>query len=111
MPQSKPKTEYKTSELVTKAEPTGNPDLYANHAQVSITANELFLDFYYISPKLSEPTKPVAKLIQRVVVPIGLGKGFTSAIANVIANFEAANNITLPLSREPQEEDRINLWS
>lgn len=106
----KTKTEITTSELLAKAKPANNPDFYANHIQVSISSNELFIDFYYISPVVGSSSKPTAQHIQRTVSPIGMAKGLASALANIVAAYEAEHNVTLPSSREADPNDKINLW-
>lgn len=110
MPTQKQKTEIPTNDLLAKAKPADNPDLYANHIQVSISANELFIDFYYISPVVGNATKPIAKHIQRTISPIGMAKGLASALVNIVAIHEAEHNVTLPSTRDPDPNDKINLW-
>lgn len=110
MPQSKRKSEYTAAELLPKAKPSESPDIYANHIQVSVSGNEIFLDFYYISPNISDPQKPTIQHIQRTVSPIPLAKGLATAIANVVAMFEKDHDVVLPSARETNEMDLITIW-
>lgn len=110
MTPTKTKTEIPVNELLVKAVRSDNPDFYSNHVQVSISANELFIDFYYLSPTPGNAAKPIAKHIQRTISPIALAKGLASALANVIATYEEEHNVTLPTTREPGAEDKIKIW-
>lgn len=111
MPTKKiPVKEMTVSELTTKATKSFERDSYSNHIQVAITPNELFVDFYYLSPSVSK-TQPVVEHVQRVVVPVSLAKGLTTALANVIASYEAEHETVLANSREADPEDKITIWS
>jgi hypothetical protein len=110
------KTEEKivlVSDIIAKAKiDESHPDIYANHAQVVMTNNELILDFYYIAPNPS-PSKTVnmqATRTQRIVLPLYSAKGIATAIANTIAIFEEDHNITLPNQRVAPAEDKIKIW-
>lgn len=95
--------------LVSKAidKSTGVP-LYANHAQFLMTDKEISIDFYFIG--LSHQAKVEAIFVQRIVVPLVLGKGFATGLANAIANYELGVNVTLPNLRSPFPEDKITIW-
>lgn len=98
------------SDLIEKAEKTFASDVYANHIQVTLTANELLLDFYYISPQ-PHKAEPVKMLhIGRMISPVGMAKGLATALANVVANHEAAHDLVLPNLRTPNPEDKITIW-
>lgn len=84
---------------------------YSNHVKIGITSNEIILDFYLLTFKSEEGLKPTAIPIQRINLPIGLGKGLATAIANVIATFEADNMTTINNQREAQPEDKIVIWN
>ena len=99
--------EIHVNELIDKANKTYERDVYANHVQVALTQNELFVDFYYVTPL---GNKPELQHVQRMVLPVSLAKGMASAIANVVALFEEDHNQTLANSREPDPEDKINIW-
>src|SRR5215213_10323930 len=73
------------------------PFIYANHAQFSINPNEVFMDFYNLQPEANDPSNVQALFIQRVVLPIGLAKGFATGLSNLIASYEKAMDINVPL--------------
>lgn len=83
---------------------------YANHVQIAISTNELFLDLYLVNPHPAS-SELQAEAIQRIVLPSGIAKGLASAIVNAIAGFEEETKINLPLQREPDPNDRITLWT
>ncbi len=95
--------------LVSKAidKSTGLP-IYANHAQFLMTDKEICIDFYFIG--LSHQSKIEAIFTQRIIVPLVLGKGFATGLANAIANYELGENVTLPNLRSPFPEDKITIW-
>ena len=78
--------------------------LYFNHAQVTLSSNELTIDFFYISPKIDslisgQEKEATVNHIQRFIAPVSMAKGLANAIANVVANYEADNDIVLPTTR------------
>lgn len=97
------------ADLLSKAGKTFDRDSYSNHIQVAITANELFIDFYYISPAAGKST-PTMDHVQRIVIPVSIAKGLATALANVVVSYEAEHDTTLPNSREPDPEDKITIW-
>jgi hypothetical protein len=86
------------------------PTVYANHAQFSMGENELYLDFYRIEPEPADPRNVQAFLVQRVAIPHGLAKGLATAVANLVAGFENALGIAIPLNRTPDPNDLIKIW-
>lgn len=82
--------------------------IYSNHVQISFTQNEVFLDFYLLSPVSGKP--PQAAHVARLVLVHSQMKGFAEAIANLVDIFERKNEITLPNLRQPGEDDRIKIW-
>lgn len=86
------------------------PRIYANHAQFGINLNEIFIDFYRIEPDPADGTRPVGTFLQRVIVPIGLGKGFASGMANLVDGFEKATGMEVPNNRKRFEDDTIDIW-
>ena len=109
MPTQKQKTvNISVEDLLNKVTLSDKPDIYSNHIQVSISSNEMFLDFYYISPISGK--QPKITHVQRVVAPVAMTKGLASALANIVAQYEDDHNVTLPTSRETQPEDKITIW-
>lgn len=108
MPPSKTKSKNEIAANQVKTSDT--PDIYANHIQVAISNNEMFLDFFYVKPSLEDATKPVITHVQRTVSPVAMAKGLASALANVIAKYEEDHNLTLPSSREPDPDDKVKIW-
>jgi hypothetical protein len=103
--------EISINEVITKAQKReGEQDIYANHAQVAITNNEIFIDFYYVAPDIGKVISAKATHVQRMIIPLSLGKGLASAIANTVATFEAENSTSLPNYRGIQEGDKIKIW-
>lgn len=89
---------------------------YSNHAQVTLSANELTIDFFYISPNIDAPnirTLPTGTVnhIKRIIAPLSMAKGLADAIVNVVLKYEADHEgISLPNARATQDDDAINLW-
>lgn len=86
------------------------PPAYSNHIRLSLTENELILDFYQILISRVQPGSIDLSLIHRLIVPSGNAKGLAEALVNVIVNTEQQQNIKLPLQRESQPGDRVQLW-
>lgn len=86
--------------------------LFANHARFHIGNTEIILDFYRLSPEGAgiESGNYKATLLQRVLIPLSLGKGFATGLANAIASFETGTGKSLPLDRPTQETDEIEIW-
>jgi hypothetical protein len=95
--------------LIAKVKELG-PSTYSNHMQCLITSHEIFLDFYSVTPNPNADNVEV-KHVQRIILPLDLGKGTATALANVIAIYEEDHHITLPSSRSPQEDDKITIWT
>lgn len=112
MPEKKVTTGLDLTDIITKAVSiqTGS-DIYSNHAQIVMSSNELLIDFYQISPSIGKQSNAEAKHIQRVILPHSLVKGFVSAIANTIADFEEKMNINLVDNRGYKEDDKLSIWS
>lgn len=103
------------SEILDKSSPEPeNPDLYINHAQFIVTNQEIFIEFYYIVPTQATDSAnhmlAKANLKQRIVLPLSLGKGLVSGLANAIAEYEADNQVTLPNNRDRSETDKLTIW-
>ena len=102
--------QYTLAELIQHGEKSFTSDVYANHVQVVLTNNELFLDFYYISPQASEEIPVKAVYAGRIIAPVGMAKGIATALANVVANHEEKHGIVMPNSRKSDQEDKITIW-
>ncbi len=100
----------KVTDFLNKASLEKMDVTYANHVQIAISTNELFLDLYLVNPHPAS-SELQAEAIQRIVLPSGIAKGLASAIVNAIAGFEEETKINLPLQREPDPNDRITLWT
>lgn len=83
---------------------------YANHAQFSVNINEIFIDLYQLGPRPGDPSKIEVVLTQRVVIPVSLGKGFATGLANLIAGLERETGKLVPNNREPDPDDTIVIW-
>ena len=104
--------EISIPELLQKAETAqANPEIYANHVQVNINLTDLTLDFFRIQSMPGHVDRVKAVFLQRVVLPINMGKGLTSALANLIKSFEKDTGITLLDTRGQMEGDEVNLWT
>jgi hypothetical protein len=100
-----------TAPIIEKAKDIRElPVIYANHAQFSVNPNEIFIDLYRLEPEPGEAGNIQAFLLQRVVIPLGLAKGFATGLANIVAGVEKALGIVVPLNREPDPEDTIKIW-
>jgi len=86
------------------------PPVYANHAQISMTNNEIFLDFFRIDPLVEGGVSVEAVHVNRVIIPHSLGKGFATAIANVIAQYEEDHGTKVPNFRVPEGSEKIKIW-
>jgi hypothetical protein len=75
-----------------------------------VNPNEIFIDFYHLQPTPGDPSNVQGLFIERVVLPIGLGKGFTTGLANLIAGYEKALGVVVPNNREPEPSDTIKIW-
>ena len=85
--------------------------VYSNHAQFVIINNELFLDFYFIEPSKPEyKDTPMATLVSRIAVPVGMAKGIATGLANAIDNHEKILKLTIPNQRGKQPGDGIEIW-
>jgi len=91
---------------------------YSNHIQVSLTNTEMIIDFFIVGPELALPSPGAYSHTQkgkfihvhRAIAPLPLAKGLASAIANVVAEYEADHQETLSNSRLPLPEDKITIW-
>ena len=106
---SKGSKEISLTAMMAKIKELG-PSTYANHMQCLITSHEIFLDFYSVTPNPNADNIEV-KHVQRIILPLDLGKGTATALANVIALYEEDHHTTLPSSRSPQEDDKITIWT
>lgn len=97
-------------DLIKNAEDTGalNP-VYSNYVRFSTSQNELVMDFYRNMPGKDESSS--SALVQRIILPVGMAKSFTSAMVNLILNDEEKLNRVLENQREPQPADKVDIWS
>lgn len=85
---------------------------YANHVQVVTSTNEVIVDFFLLAPSVEGgQVSPVQRHTQRIVLPLNTMKGLVTALANVIANWEAETKMSLPNTRAPDPNDKIKIWS
>jgi len=85
---------------------------YANHVQVVTSTNEVIVDFFLLAPSVEGgQISPVHRHTQRIVLPLNTMKGLVTALANVIANWEAETKMSLPNTRAPDPNDKIKIWS
>jgi hypothetical protein len=94
-------------QILEKAElaQTG-PDIYSNHIQISLSVNDLTIDFFviYHKPGKAEDT-PRAKHVQRVILPQNVAKGLNRALQQTISQFEEGTKIEI-LDLEAHEEEK-----
>jgi hypothetical protein len=83
---------------------------YSNHAQITVSANEMVIDFYTLEESIRHDGERMASHTQRVILPLSIGKGLASALANVVAAYEDATGTTLPNLRRKEEYDKITIW-
>ena len=113
---SKPKTiltqskQVDINQIVAKDTLAEGASPYSNFAQVSISNFELIIDFYQLQPTPGRNPPVSAVQVHRVLIPLSLGKGLATAMANVIASYEAENNVVIPNGREPDPTDKIKIW-
>jgi hypothetical protein len=102
---------FSVQQVIEKAQVIADEQgTYANYIQMSLTNNDAVFDFYQIAPVTGKPL-PKAFMVQRMVIPLSLLKGFTTALANSIAQFEIDNkDVILPNSREKQPGDQFEIW-
>ena len=83
------------SNLISKAKDAEYfRDVYTNHIQVTITANEMFLDLYMFYPS-THGREPTATRVGRILVPLNLVKGLQAALENTVTAFEKETNIVI----------------
>jgi len=99
-----------TADLIAKATDKSGDTIYANHAQFSIGANEINLDFFVLGPSPLDSTVPHAIFVKRIVIPWGLVKGVVTALANLILRFERDTGQSIPNNREKQADDILEIW-
>jgi hypothetical protein len=108
------KKETLVDDLIAKAKTDETrPDLYCNFTQIVITNSEIFLDFYYLSPRQGKVVAQQsidATRMQRVILPLSNAKGLATALANVIAQYEVDHDTVLANQRPTQEGDTITIW-
>ena len=71
------------------------PNLYANHARISLTQFEAFIDLYQIGPVVGG-VAPIVVHVQRFIIPLNALKGFMEGFESVISTYERDMQITLP---------------
>jgi hypothetical protein len=106
--------EVNLADILEKAVDSSSPPVYANHAQfgIGVNGNEIVIDFYRIEHKPGVSSQPSVSAIflQRIIIPVGLGKGFVVGLANLIDGFERTTGITIPNQRKPNPDDTMGLW-
>lgn len=90
--------------------PSEIPQTHSNHAQILLQGDELYIDFYVVSPTPSGNNAPSAHLAHRIVLPASQAKGLATAIANVVAIAEKNSGTQLPNRRGADPEDIIKIW-
>lgn len=63
-------------------------DLYSNLQRVTITQNELIIDFYTITPDLANSGHPQIVHLQRVILPIMVAKDFSRILTDTTSGIE-----------------------
>ena len=95
--------------LINKAvDKSSGVPLYANHAQFLITDKEICIDLYFMG--LTHQAKAEAVFLQRVVIPLVLGKGFATGLANAIASYESGESVIIENKRPPSSDDKVTIW-
>lgn len=80
---------------------TENKWTYTNQVQLSVSANEIVLDYYFLAPNTLTPGKPpTAYKVQRLVLPISIAKEASQLILQAIERWENVFGISLPLDIE-----------
>lgn len=103
--------EVQISHILKEIGEPENQSLYANHAQFSMTTHEIIIDLFKISPVPgSNPQHVKSEYLQRIFIPHSLGKGFATALANIIDSYERDNNVQVQNNRTPPKEDTIVIW-
>jgi hypothetical protein len=97
-------------DLIKNSIDKSSPTIYANHAQFGMTGNEIFVDFYRLEPNPGVTPTPSAYFVQRIIIPVSLGKGFAVGLANLIDGFERSSGIAIPNNRAPDPQDTIRIW-
>lgn len=99
------------NDLISKIKADDMPDeVYSNFVQFLISGNEVYIDFYQVSPVPGAKTLAV-KMMQRVILPINMAKGTVTALANAIAAHEQNGGEILPNTRPTDPDDKIVIWS
>jgi hypothetical protein len=102
--------EIPLTEIFKNANVVDSPDIYANHAQFTITVNEIIIDLYKIFPDHKSKIGVSSERLQRVFIPHSLGKGFVEGLANAIQNYQDDTGNQLVNNREKTENDKIKVW-
>lgn len=78
--------------VLSKAKNTQvGPDIYSNLQRVVITQNELFIDFYAMTPDLVNSEHPQVNHLQRVILPLMVAKDFSRILSNIAGNIEISD--------------------
>ncbi|HSW63406.1 MAG TPA: DUF3467 domain-containing protein [Dissulfurispiraceae bacterium] len=99
------------AELAKAEEKQQGPDIYSNNMQVYLTANEMVLDFFYITPMPGKHDTLKMQHMQRVLLPSSLAKGTASALVNVIKQFEQDTGVQIFDTRGKHDTDLVDLWT
>lgn len=68
------------------------PDIYSNMQRATLTQNELFLDFYAISPDLEMKEKPQITHLQRIILPLFVAKDLARILNETTSGIEVEIN-------------------
>ena len=70
-------------------------DIYSNHQRITATNNEIFIDFYVLTPDPTNNNLPIATFLQRVILPITVGLELGTSIQL------AAKNVRVTVTFDP----------
>lgn len=78
---------------------SNNTVSYVTHTRVRVSGNDVTLDLYQTLPiASSKKTVPKAKLLHRIVLPLGLAKDLSTSLASGVAFWENNFGIELPFN-------------
>lgn len=66
--------------LNTAEDLTGGRIVHADNLRVSVTASEILLDFYVLTPKADDPYQREAQRVQRLAIPASLAQDFAQKL-------------------------------
>lgn len=86
---------------------------YSNQILISASAHDITLDFFWLGQKPPADNTEgagIAKLIDRIIISHSNAKGLVTALANVIIKGETDMGFEFPLTRNPKDEDILQIW-